>query len=84
MEISILRQTVSFTAAMLILAANVGHQLSWIDSRKSSYNILNVTGSAVLAHIALHPFQVGFVVLEGAWTVVSLLARGSRQAAKPA
>jgi hypothetical protein len=82
MEISILRQAVSFSAAMLILVAYVGHQMHWMDSRKASYNILNAAGSAVLAYIALRPFQAGFVVLEGVWTVVSLFAwiRGWRQA----
>ena len=81
MEISILRQAVSFSAAMVILVAYVGHQMNWMDSRKASYNILNAAGSAVLAYIALRPFQAGFVVLEGVWTVVSLFAwvRGWRQ-----
>ncbi len=83
MEISILRQTVSFAAAMLILVAYVGHQMNWMDSRKAAYNILNAVGSAILAYIAFHPFQLGFVVLEGVWTVVSIYAwmRGRRQAA---
>jgi hypothetical protein len=85
MEISILRQAVSFAAAMLILVAYVGHQMNWMDSRKASYNILNAAGSAVLAYIALRPFQAGFVVLEGVWTVVSIFAwmRGWRQASNP-
>jgi hypothetical protein len=85
MEISILRQIVSFVAALLILAAYVGHQLNWMDSRKTNYNVLNAVGSAILAYIALRPFQAGFVVLEGVWMLVSLLAlvRGWRQGANP-
>ena len=85
MEISILRQVVSFAAALSILAAYVGHQMSWMDSRKASYNVLNAVGSAVLAYIALRPFQAGFVVLEGVWAIVSLLAllRGWRHTANP-
>jgi hypothetical protein len=82
MEISILRQTVSFAAAMLILVAYVGHQLNWMSSRNAAYNILNAVGSAILAYIALRPFQAGFVVLEGAWAVISIYAwvRGRRLA----
>ncbi len=85
MEISILRQAVSFAAAMLILVAYVGHQMNWMDSRKASYNLLNAAGSAVLAYIALRPFQAGFVVLEGTWAAISIFAwvRGWQQASKP-
>lgn len=85
MEISILRQVVSFAAALLILVAYVGHQLNWMDSRKANYNVLNAVGSAILAYIALRPFQAGFVVLEGVWTVVSLFAlvRAGGRAANP-
>jgi len=82
MEISLLRQSVSFAAAMLILVAYVGHQLNWMDSRKTAYNLLNAGGSAILAYIAFRPFQAGFVFLEAVWTVVSLFAwvRGWRRA----
>ena len=59
---------------MLILFAYVGHQMKWIDSSKPSYNILNAIGSAILAYIAFHPFQVGFVVLEGVWALISIYA----------
>ena len=74
MNISMARQVASFVGALLILVAYVGHQLKWIDSRKVSYNVLNAIGSAILAYIAFHPFQVGFVVLEVAWVLVSVYA----------
>lgn len=74
MDISLARQILSFAGALLVLVAYVGHQLKWMDSRKASYNILNAIGSAILAYIAFHPFQVGFVVLEVAWVLVSLYA----------
>jgi hypothetical protein len=81
MEISLLRQSVSFAAAMMILVAYVGHQMHWMDSRGAAYNLLNACGSAILAYIAFRPFQAGFVFLEAVWTVVSLFAwmRGWRQ-----
>ena len=72
MDISLARQLASFVGALLILVAYAGHQLKWMDSRKAAYNILNAVGSAILAYIAFHPFQVGFVVLEVTWTVISV------------
>jgi hypothetical protein len=67
-----LHQLVSFLGALLILIAYAGHQLSWMDSRRPTYNVLNGVGSALLAYIAFHPFQIGFVILEVAWTVISV------------
>lgn len=74
MDISLPRQVASFAGALLILVAYVGHQQGWMDSRKAAYNILNTAGSAVLAYIAFHPFQLGFVVLEVTWALVSAYA----------
>ena len=83
MEISLLRQVVSFAGAALILMAYMGHQFKWMDSRRAMYNVLNAVGSGILGYIALRSFQVGFVVLEGVWTAISLYAlwRGLRQTA---
>lgn len=70
----LMRQIVSFVGALLILVAYVGHQMGWISARRPGYNILNAIGSAILFWIALHPFQIGFIVLEGVWTIISLWA----------
>ena len=61
MQISMLRQIASFVGALLILVAYAGQQIDWMDPRKFWYNILNAVGSAILAYIAFHPFQIGFV-----------------------
>ena len=74
MQMSLARQVVSFVGAMLILAAYVGHQLKWMNPRKPAYNLLNAIGSGILAYIAFSPFQIGFVVLETVWTLISLYA----------
>jgi len=74
MSMGLAQQLISFLGALLILIAYVGHQLGWVNSRGAGYNLLNASGSAILAWIAFHPFQVGFVVLEGVWTVVSICA----------
>lgn len=75
------RQLISFLGALLILIAYAGHQMGWINSRRSAYNLLNAAGSSILFWIALHPFQVGFIVLEGVWTVISLWALARPRAA---
>lgn len=68
------RQSASFVGAMLILVAYAGHQMGWMNPRGATYNILNAVGSAILGYIAFHPFQVGFVVLEVTWTLISIYA----------
>jgi hypothetical protein len=74
MDISLPRQAASFVGALLILIAYVGHQRGWMDSRRGAYNVLNTIGSAILAYVAFHPFQIGFVVLEVVWALVSAYA----------
>lgn len=74
MDIALARQLASFVGALLILIAYVGHQMSWMNPRSAVYNILNAAGSAILLYIALHPFQIGFIVLEAVWTLISLYA----------
>lgn len=60
--------------AMLILIGYAGYQLKWMDARRAPYNVLNAVGSGILAYIAFRPFQLGFVVMEVAWVVLSLYA----------
>jgi len=72
MDIAMARQVASLLAALMILVAYGGHQMGWMDSRSALYNILNAIGSAILGYVALHPFQIGFVLLEGAWVLISL------------
>jgi hypothetical protein len=67
-------QVAGFGGAMLILFAYIAHQLKRMDPRAPLYNLLNTVGAGVLTYIAFHPFQTGFVVLEGTWTVVSVIA----------
>jgi len=72
MQISLARQLASFVGAMMILIAYAGHQLHWMDSKKFWYNFLNAAGSAILSYIAFQPFQLGFVIMEVTWTLISL------------
>ena len=72
MTMDLARQLISFVGALLILIAYIGHQMGWVNSHGAAYNLMNAAGSAILAWIAFHPFQVGFVVLEMAWMIVSI------------
>ena len=74
MDLALARQIVSFIGALLILIAYAGHQMGWMNPRSALYNILNAAGSVILLYIALHPFQIGFIILEGVWTLISLYA----------
>jgi hypothetical protein len=74
MEISLARQIASFVGALLILIAYGGAQFGWMSPRKAWYSLLNAAGSAILAYIAFRPFQIGFVLLEVIWTLISLYA----------
>ena len=46
--------------------------MGWMDCRSPLYNILKAIGSAILGYVARHPFQIGFVLLEGAWVLISV------------
>jgi hypothetical protein len=74
MEITAARQAASFAGAMLVLIGYAGHQLKWMDARKATYNVLNAAGSGILAYIAFRPFQLGFVVMEVSWVLLSIYA----------
>jgi hypothetical protein len=76
MQVSLVHQVLSIVGAVLILAGYAGHQAGWLDARKTAYNAVNAAGAALLAYVALRPFQAGFAVLESAWTVISIVALG--------
>ena len=69
--------------AFAILAAFIGVQL-----RKTSPNsyfslILNLSGSALLAVLALQDRQWGFLLLEAVWALVSAWSLVARVAGRP-
>jgi uncharacterized membrane protein len=65
-------QVVSVVGALLILLAFAANQLGRTDTSSLSYQIANFVGSAILTVVAVIEVQLGFILLEGAWALVSL------------
>ena len=65
-------QLISVMGALAILGAYAASQFGLADTSKLSYQVANFLGSAVLAVVAIVDRQFGFILLEGAWALVSL------------
>ncbi len=65
-------QLLQIVGALLILAAFLLSQRNVLDARSYPYLLLNLVGAAILAALASRQGRWGFVLLEGAWTLVAL------------
>ena len=65
-------QLISVLGALAILGAYAASQFGLVDASKLSYQVANFLGSAVLTVVAVVDWQPGFILLEGAWALVSL------------
>lgn len=64
-------QLVQVAGALLILVGFTLAQFGRLDQHSAAYLILNLVGSAILAVDALLGRQLGFLLLEGVWALVS-------------
>lgn len=76
-------QLVSLAGAALILAAYVALQRGWLPREGRAYNALNLAGSVLLTYAAVKNWNLGFIILEGAWAVLSLPGTIRRGAPSP-
>ena len=83
-------QIASILGAAMILLAYAAHQAGRMGRDATLYHAINAAGGALLLVVALKARQVGFVILEAAWTAISLAAlvrlwrrQNSRRARKP-
>ena len=75
-------QLVSVLGSLLVLVAYVASQFGYLSAKGLAYASANIVGSGILAVVAALEAQWGFLLLEGAWASVSLVAV-VRQRAKP-
>ena len=79
-----MEQLVQIIGAILILAAFAGAQFGRLDQRSIAYLVLNLVGSLILAVLAAIESQLGFLLLEAVWSLVSLWSLVTELRAKPA
>ena len=65
-------QVVSVLGALAILGAFAANLFGWISPSNLWYSVANFLGSAVLTVVAVVDRQLGFLLLEGTWALVSL------------
>jgi hypothetical protein len=71
-------QLVQILGSLLILGAFAAAQRGVLSQTSRTYLVLNLVGSAVLAVLAAEERQMGFLLLEGCWALVSASSLGQQ------
>jgi hypothetical protein len=67
-------QLVSVLGSLLVLGAYMASQFGYLSAKGLAYAIANIVGSGFLAVVAALEEQWGFLLLEGVWASVTLVA----------
>jgi hypothetical protein len=65
---------ISVGGALMVLGAYVANLFHWLDSGRAPYAALNTFGSGLLSYVALDSSPFGIIMIEVAWTAISLVA----------
>ena len=68
-----LYQLLSLVGAALILAGFALLQLERVRREDVSFSLMNFVGSSLLTVVAIQDRRLGFIILEGAWALLSLI-----------
>lgn len=69
-------QLLSTFGALCVLGAYAGNTLKKLDAEALPYVLLNLVGGSLLAWSALKSGSAGLILIEVAWTVISVFALG--------
>jgi drug/metabolite transporter (DMT)-like permease len=65
-------QVMSLVGALLVLGGYFALQRGWLAGEDRLFNLLNLVGAGLLTWVAIEDRRVGFIILEGAWALLSL------------
>ena len=67
-----LMQLISIAGAVLMLGAYAAHQMERLGRDTYAYQLMNLIGAAALTAAAMATKQAGLILVEGAWTLISV------------
>jgi hypothetical protein len=79
----VLYQAISLIGAALVLGAFGLLNAGKLRPTDVSYSLVNFVGAALLTWVAVAVRRAGFIVLEGAWALMSLVPLFRREPAPP-